>query len=144
MASLWPSGGNKTNWRKIWAKKILYVIPSALLPNCHSFRITVIPSRLLSLLPDCCHSFRITVILSRLLSFLLDFYHSFLRNIVIPSKLFRQLQILTSSISFPYRPYTYSSIDKIVPIKISNIFFLCALLVRFCTPIPFITWKRTY
>ena len=46
----------------------------------------VIPSRLLSLLPDYCHSFRITVILSRLLSFLPYFCHSF-RIFVIPSVL---------------------------------------------------------
>ena len=38
---------------------------------CHSFRIIVIPSVLLSFLPDYCHSFRIFVILSRCLSFLL-------------------------------------------------------------------------
>ena len=36
MAFLWPSGGNKANWRNIWAKifffkKMIYVIPSALL-----------------------------------------------------------------------------------------------------------------
>ena len=24
MASLWPNGGNKANWRKIWAKKIFF------------------------------------------------------------------------------------------------------------------------
>ena len=54
---------------------------------CHSFRITVIPSGLLSFLPNYCHSFRIL---------------SFLPNIVIPSELFRELQILTSSKSFPY------------------------------------------
>ena len=79
-------------------KKILYVIPSALLSflpyYCHSFQITVIPSRLLSFLPDYCHSFQIIVIPSRLVSFL--------PNIVIPSELFRELQILTSSKSFPY------------------------------------------
>ena len=50
-------------------KKILYVIPSALLSflpyYCHSFRITVIPSVLLSFLPDYCHSFRISVIPSK-------------------------------------------------------------------------------
>ena len=61
MASLWPNGGNKSNWGKIWAKiifffkKIPYVIPSALLSfllyYCHSFRIFVIPSGFLSLLP---------------------------------------------------------------------------------------------
>ena len=74
---------------------------------CHSFRIIVIPSILvsflpnivipsvlLSFLPDHCHSFRIIVIPSILVSFL--------PNIVIPSKLFRELQILTSSKSFPY------------------------------------------
>ena len=32
---------------------------------CHSFRISVIPSVLLSFLPDYCHSFRISVILSK-------------------------------------------------------------------------------
>ena len=59
-------------------KKILYVIPSALV----------------SFLPYYCHSFQIIVIPSVLLSFL--------PNIVIPSELFRELQILTSSKSFPY------------------------------------------
>ena len=56
------------------SKKILYVIPSALLSflpyYCHSFRITVIPSGLLSFLLYYCHSFRIVVIPSGLLSFL--------------------------------------------------------------------------
>ena len=61
---------------------------------CHSFLITVIPSVLLSFLPYYCHSFRIIVIPSVLVSFL--------PNIVIPSELFRELQILTSSKSFPY------------------------------------------
>ena len=61
---------------------------------CHSFRISVIPSVLLSFLPYYCHSFRIIVIPSVLVSFL--------PNIVISSKLFRELQILTSSKSFPY------------------------------------------
>ena len=61
---------------------------------CHSFRIIVIPSVLLSFLPDYCHSFRSIVIPSVLVSFL--------PNIVIPSELFRELQILTSSKSFPY------------------------------------------
>ena len=60
---------------------------------CHSFRISVIPSVLLSFLPYYCHSFRIIVIPSVLVSFL--------PNIVIPSELFRELQILTSSKSFP-------------------------------------------
>ena len=72
--------------------------PSALLSflpyYCHSFRITVIPSTLLSFLPHYCHSFRIIVIRSELVSFL--------PNIVIPFKLFRELQIPTSSKSFPY------------------------------------------
>ena len=143
MASLWPNGGNKPNWGKIWAKKIFsfkkipYVIPSALLSflpyYCHSFRIFVIPSVLkvfdsqgylwlpyhltkviklfgvtfkqkiyffskkyfMSFLPHYCHSFRIIVIPSVLVSFL--------PNIVIPSELlFRELQILNSSKSFPY------------------------------------------
>ena len=100
------------------------VIPSVLLSfhpyYCHSIRITVIPSGSLSFLPNYCHSFhigvipseycysfRITVIPSGLLSFLPDYCHyfqilSFLSNIVIPSELFRELQILTSSKSFPY------------------------------------------
>ena len=56
---------------------------------CHSFGISVIPSVLLSFLPDWCRSFRIIVIPSVLVSFL--------PNIVIPSQLFRELQILTSS-----------------------------------------------
>ena len=56
---------------------------------CHSFHSTVIPSGLLSFLPDYCHSFRIIVIPSVLVSFL--------PNIVIPSWLFRELQILTGS-----------------------------------------------
>ena len=51
---------------------------------CHSFRIIVIPSVVLSFLPHYCHSFRITVIPSRLLSFFPDFCHSF-RICVIPS-----------------------------------------------------------
>ena len=72
-------------------QKILYVIPSTL---CHSFHITVILSGLLSYLPYHCHSFQIIVIPYELLSFF--------PNIVIPSKLFRELQILTSSKSFPY------------------------------------------
>ena len=58
-------------------KKVLYVIPSALL----------------SFLPYYCHSFRIIVIPSVLVSFL--------PKIVIPSELFRELQIVTSSKSFP-------------------------------------------
>ena len=78
-------------------KKILYVIPSALLsflPYYHqSFRIIVISSGLLSFLPDHCHSFRITVIPSVLVSLF--------SNIVIPSKLFGDLQIPTSSKTFP-------------------------------------------
>ena len=61
---------------------------------CHSFRISVIPSVLLSFLPNYCHSFRIIVIPSVLVSFL--------PNIVIPSELFRELLILTSSKGFPY------------------------------------------
>ena len=116
MASLWPNGGNKPNWRKIWAKKIfffkkiLYVIPSALvsfLPYyCHSIRITVIPSGSLSFIPDYCHSFhigvipskycysfRITVIPSGSLSFIPDYCHSFHIG-VIPSKYCYSFQII--------------------------------------------------
>ena len=44
---------------------------------CHSFRISVIPSVILSFLPDYCHSFRIIVIPSGLLSFLPNYCHSF-------------------------------------------------------------------
>ena len=64
--------------KDFFVQKILYVIPSALL----------------SFLPYYCHSFRIIVIPSVLVSFL--------PNIVIPSELFRELKILTSSKSFPY------------------------------------------
>ena len=62
-------------------KKILYVIPSALV----------------SFLPYYCHSFRIIVILSGLVSFL--------PNIVIPSELlpFQIFVILNSSSTLPYR-----------------------------------------
>ena len=91
MASLGPNGGNKANWRNIWAqnifffKKILYVIPSALVSfhpyYCHSFRITVIPSELLLFLPDYCPSFRIIVLPSGL--FIVIPY----RMIVIPSQI---------------------------------------------------------
>jgi hypothetical protein len=47
---------------------------------CHSFRISVIPSKY-------CHSFQIL---------------SFLPNIVIPSEIIQSIEILTSSKSFPY------------------------------------------
>jgi hypothetical protein len=72
-------------------KKILYVIPSALLSflpyYCHSFRSTIIPSGLLSFLPDYCHSFRISVIPS--------FYcHSF--------RIFQIFVIFNSSGNLPY------------------------------------------
>ena len=89
MAFLCPNGGNKANWGNIQAKRFFFKkkkFMSFLPPYCHSFRITVIPSGLLSFLPDYCHSFRIIVIPSVLLSFL--------PNIVILSKLFRELQIL--------------------------------------------------
>ena len=63
---------------------------------CHSFRIIVIPSVLLSFLPDYCHSFQIIVIPSGLVSFLL--------NIVISSKSlpFQICVILNSSSTLPY------------------------------------------
>ena len=70
----------------IFKQKIFFFQKNTL---CHSFRISVLPSVVLSFLPDYCHSFRIIVIPSELVSFL--------PNIVIPSKIFRQLQILTSS-----------------------------------------------
>ena len=78
---------------------------------CHSFRITVIPSILLSFLPYYCHSFRIIVIPSVLVSFL--------PNIVIPSKLFKELQILISSESFHMPPEVaiYASIHKMCKLK---------------------------
>ena len=41
---------------------------------CQSFRISVIPSVLLSFLPDFCHSFRISVIPSELMSFLPNYF----------------------------------------------------------------------
>ena len=78
MASLWPNGGNKTIWGNIQAKKIFFFSKNTL---CHSFRISVIPSVLLSFLPDYCHSFHISVIPSeychsfRILSFLPNYYH---------------------------------------------------------------------
>ena len=87
MASLWPNGGNKANWGNIQAKKNFFFQKNTL---CHSFRISVIPSVLLSFLPDYCHSFRIIVIPSVLVSFLPNIVIpsvlvSFLPNIVIPS-----------------------------------------------------------
>ena len=99
MASLWPNGGNKANWRNIGAKNIFFFkkyFVSFLPHYCHSFRITVIPSGLLSFLPDYCHSFQIIVIPSRLVSFL--------PNIVIPSELlpFQIFVTLNSSGTLPY------------------------------------------
>ena len=96
-ASLWSKEGNKPIWGNIQAKKYIFskkYFMSFLPHYCHSFRITVIPSVLLSFLPYYCHSFRIIVIPSVLVSFL--------PNIVIPSELFRELHILTSSKRFPY------------------------------------------
>ena len=63
---------------------------------CHSFRISVIPSTLLSFFLDYCHSFKIIVIPSDLVSFLL--------NIVIPFQLlpFKKIVILNSSCTLPY------------------------------------------
>jgi hypothetical protein len=72
MASLWPSGGNKANWRNNWTKRIFFFQKNSLsfLPHyCHSFHITVIPSIFLSFLPDLCHSFQISVIPSKVLPF---------------------------------------------------------------------------
>ena len=89
MASLWPNRGNKTIWSNIQAKK-----KNQKNTLCHLLPISVISSVLLSFLPDYCHSFWIIVIPSVLVSFL--------PNIVIPSELFRELQILTCSKSFPY------------------------------------------
>ena len=65
---------------------------------CHSFRISVIPSVLLSFLPYQCHSFRIIVIPSVLLSFLPYQCHSFRILSFLPN----YLEILISSKSFPY------------------------------------------
>ena len=63
-------------------KKILYVIPSivlSFLPDyCHSFQISAIPSVLLSILPDFCHSFRIFVIPS-------EYCHSFAIFVILNS-----------------------------------------------------------
>ena len=63
---------------------------------CHSFRIIVIPSVLLSFLPDFFHSFHIIVIPSALVSIIL--------NIVIPSKLlpFQIFVALNISSTLPY------------------------------------------
>ena len=80
---------------------------------CHSFLISVIPSKLLSFLPDYCHFFQI-------LSFLLNYFHSF-RIIVIHSELVSVLPNYNyTSKSFPYpkgekigqrmRPYLYASV----------------------------------
>ena len=91
MASLWSNRGNKANWGNIQAiffnfsedfltYNLLTVasfrigVPSILFfqknPLCHSFRIIVISSGLLSFLPDYCHSFWIIVIPS-------EYCHSF-------------------------------------------------------------------
>jgi hypothetical protein len=105
-----------------FSKKILYVIPSALLSflpyYCHSFRITVIPSVLVSFLPDYCHSFRIGVI---------------------PSELFRELQILTSSKSFPHpkgeknghRRSLKSNIKNLVGVATLRLLFLSSATSTF-------------
>ena len=102
--------GERLEPKNIFFKKILYVIPSALvsfLPYyCHSIRITVIPSGSLSFLPNYCHSFhigvipseycysfRITVIPSGSLSFIPDYCHSFHIG-VIPSKYCYSFQII--------------------------------------------------
>ena len=69
-----------------------------------NFFFHVIPSILLSFLPDYCHSFRIIVIPSILVSFLPNYCHSF-RITVIPSKLlpFQIFVILNSSSTLPYQ-----------------------------------------
>ena len=125
MAFLWPSGGNKTNWGNIQAKKHFFFQKNTL---CHSFRITVIPSVLLSFLPDNCHSFQIIVIPSRLVSLL--------PNIVIPSELlpFQIFVTLNSSGTLPYpkskknghRRWPYMRVLlKSLPFEISNLLFFC-------------------
>ena len=53
-------------------KKIFFFKKNTL---CHSFHIIVIPSIVLSFLPDYCHSFRIIVIPSVLVSFLSNYWH---------------------------------------------------------------------
>ena len=67
---VWPNGGNKANCGNVQAKKKKNQknTLSFLLHYCHSFRITVISSGLLSFLPYQSHSFRI-------LSFLLNYCH---------------------------------------------------------------------
>ena len=100
---------------------------------CHSFRIIVIPSVLLSFLPDYCHSFRITVIPSVLVSFL--------PNIVIPSELLPSqiLVILNSSCTLPYlkgeiigresRPYLRVFLKNHRPVVVMRLFnFFCNFL----------------
>ena len=96
---------------------------SFLLYYCHSFRIIVIPSGLLSFLPDYCYSLRIIVIPSKSLPF---HCHSF-RIIVIPSEslLFQIFVILNSFCTLPYpkgetigqqsRPYlrVFISLEKL-------------------------------
>jgi hypothetical protein len=70
---------------------------------CHSFRIIVMPSVLLSFLPNYCHSFRIIVIPSVLLSFFPKYCHSF-RIFVILSELlsFQRFVIQNSFFTLPY------------------------------------------
>ena len=72
MASLWPNEGNKTIWGNIQAKKNIFFQKNTL---CHSFRISVIPSVVLTFLLDYCHSFHISVIPSELMSFLPNYCH---------------------------------------------------------------------
>ena len=86
MTIMWKEWHNVFFWKKMFFSKTSFI--SCLPHYCHSFRITVIPSVLLSFLLDYCHSFRIIGIPSLLVSFL--------PNSVIPSELFRELQILTS------------------------------------------------
>ena len=72
---------------------------------CHSFRISVIPSVLLSFHPYYCHSFRIIVIPSELLSFLPYWCHSFRILLFLPyyCHSFRIIVIHSGLLSFlPY------------------------------------------
>ena len=123
MASLWPNGGNKANWRNIWAKKIFFFKKI----------LYVIPSALLSFLPYYCHSFWIIVIASVLVSFLL--------NTVVPSEVlsFQIFVILDSSSTLTYLkgekigcqswPYLWVN---------ANIFTFLRFTIRKETKLPFL------
>ena len=97
---LWGSQGYL--WLPYDLTEVIKLIGETFEPK-KNFFFHVIPSILLSFLPDYCHSFRIIVIPSILVSFLPNYCHSF-RITVIPSKLlpFQIFVILNSSSTLPY------------------------------------------